>query len=52
MRWIGRLGWLALFIVMTFIWIVLIEHGPENFIEGSRIELENIGRLIRKKSGV
>jgi hypothetical protein len=30
-------------VIATFCWVVLIEHGPENFIEGIRIEIENLG---------
>ena len=39
-RWVL---WLALFAVATFCWVVLIEHGPENFLEGSKIEIQNLG---------
>ena len=42
MRALRLLIWLLFFIIATFSWIVLIEHGPENFWEGSRIELENL----------
>jgi hypothetical protein len=42
MRAFRLLIWLLLFIIATFSWVVLIEHGPDNFWEGSRIELENI----------
>jgi hypothetical protein len=34
--------WLLFFAVATFCWVVLIEHGPENFAEGAAIELENL----------
>jgi hypothetical protein len=34
--------WLLFFLVATFCWVVLIEHGPENFAEGAAIELENL----------
>jgi hypothetical protein len=44
-RW---LLWLLLFVAATFCWIVLIEHGPENFAEGAAIELENIKAQISK----
>lgn len=42
MRAVRLLVWLLLFIIATFSWVVLIEHGPDNFWEGSRIELENL----------
>ena len=35
--------WLIFFAIATFCWVVLIEHGPENFIEGTKIEIENLG---------
>jgi hypothetical protein len=39
-RWVL---WLTLFAIATFCWVVLIEHGPENFVEGAKIEIENLG---------
>jgi hypothetical protein len=41
-RFFRLLVWLVFFVVATFCWIVVIEHGPENFAEGARIEIENI----------
>jgi hypothetical protein len=38
-RWTG---WIGLLIIATFCWVVLIEHGPANFVEGVQIELENL----------
>jgi hypothetical protein len=35
--------WLAFFVMATFCWVVVIEHGPENFVEGTKIEIENLG---------
>ncbi|MBV9390439.1 MAG: hypothetical protein JOY96_00960 [Verrucomicrobia bacterium] len=35
-------GWAILYLGASFCWIVLIEHGPENFLDGIRIELENL----------
>jgi len=34
----------------TFCWVVVIEHGPENFVAGSKIELENLGSLAARLS--
>jgi hypothetical protein len=34
--------WLAFFLTATFCWIVVIEHGLENFLEGTQIEVENL----------
>jgi hypothetical protein len=42
-RFIRLVWWLGLFAIATFCWVVLIEHGPENFIEGAKIEIENLG---------
>ena len=42
MRWLRLALWLLFFVVATFCWVVLIEHGPENFAEGAAIELENL----------
>jgi len=38
--------WFVFFAGATFCWIVVIEHGPENFVEGTRIEIENLQWLI------
>ena len=43
MRYFRLLLWLSLFTIATFCWVVIIEHGPENFIEGAKIEIENLG---------
>jgi hypothetical protein len=40
------LAWFVLFIVATFCWIVLIEHGPDDFVEGCRIEATNFKTLF------
>jgi len=50
MRALRLLIWLLFFIIATFSWIVLIEHGPENFWEGSRIELENLWATFARAS--
>jgi hypothetical protein len=36
-----KLAWALTFILATFCWVVVIEHGPDNFIVGSKIEAEN-----------
>jgi hypothetical protein len=41
-----KLAWLLTFILATFCWVVVIEHGPDNFIVGSKIELENFKSLF------
>jgi hypothetical protein len=46
MRVIRWFGWLALYLVVTFVWIVLIEHGPESFLQGSIIEFQDLQSLL------
>jgi hypothetical protein len=46
-RWIL---WLGLFLVVTFCWVVLIEHGPDNFVEGVQIELENLVSIAMRRA--
>jgi hypothetical protein len=41
-----KLGWVIAFILATFCWVVVIEHGPDNFIVGSKIEAENFKSLF------
>jgi len=31
-----KLAWVLAFILATFCWVVVIEHGPDNFIVGSK----------------
>jgi hypothetical protein len=38
--------WFVFFVTATFCWIVVIEHGPENFVQGAQIEVENLQWLI------
>jgi hypothetical protein len=51
-RYFRLLLWFAFFSIATFCWVVIIEHGPENFIEGMKIEVENLGwvpsRFLKK----
>jgi hypothetical protein len=42
-RYFRLLLWFGFFAIATFCWVVIIEHGPENFIEGAKIEIENLG---------
>ena len=42
-RYFRLLLWFAFFAIATICWVVIIEHGPENFIEGAKIEIENLG---------
>ena len=42
MRFLRLFFWLVFFLAVTFCWIVVIEHGLENFFEGTQIEVENL----------
>jgi hypothetical protein len=42
-RYFRLLLWLAFFAIATICWVVIMEHGPENFIEGMKIEIQNLG---------
>jgi hypothetical protein len=35
-----------LFPALTFAWVVLIEHGPESFWDGAKIEWENLRSIV------
>lgn len=48
MRHIRLVLWFIFFAIAAFCWVVVIEHGPENFIEGSKIEIENLGWLASR----
>jgi hypothetical protein len=37
-RLIRLLAWFIVFLGATFCWIVLIEHGPDDFVDGCKIE--------------
>jgi hypothetical protein len=49
-RYFRLLLWFAFFAIATICWVVIIEHGPENFIEGMKIEIENLApfRFFKK----
>jgi hypothetical protein len=48
MKFVRLVLWLLFFAVATFCWVVLIEHGVDNFAEGAAIELENLkSQIIR-----
>jgi hypothetical protein len=46
MRIIRLSGWFLLYLVATFCWMVLIEHGAENFLQGSLIELQDLQSFL------
>jgi hypothetical protein len=41
-----KIAWVLVFILATLCWVVVIEHGPDNFVVGSRIEAENFKSLF------
>jgi hypothetical protein len=47
-RYFRTVLWLIVFAIATFCWVVVIEHGPENFVAGSKIEIENLGSLASR----
>jgi hypothetical protein len=46
-RFLRSILWLVFFALATFCWVILIEHGPENFLEGTQIELENALSMLK-----
>jgi hypothetical protein len=42
------LAWFIIFLGATFCWIVLIEHGPDDFAEGCKIEAANFKAIITR----
>jgi hypothetical protein len=42
------LAWFILFLGATFCWIVLIEHGPDDFVEGCKIEAANFRAIVTR----
>jgi hypothetical protein len=42
--------WLALFIVLTFCFVVLFEHGPHNFANGAQKEYSRMKSFVVKQT--
>jgi hypothetical protein len=42
------LAWFIVFLGATFCWIVLIEHGPDDFVEGCKIEAANFRAIVTR----
>jgi hypothetical protein len=42
------LAWSIVFFGATFCWIVLIEHGPDDFVEGCKIEAANFRAIVTR----
>jgi hypothetical protein len=41
-------AWFIVFLGATFCWIVLIEHGPDDFVEGCKIEAANFKAIVTR----
>jgi hypothetical protein len=46
---IRKLFWVALFLVATFCFIVLFEHGTQNFRENAKTEFETLKKMVGSK---
>ena len=45
---IRKLFWLALFVGFTFGFIVLFEHGPQNFGQNAQVEYQDLRKMFGK----
>ncbi len=43
-----KIFWLALFVVFTFCFIVLFEHGPTNFVQNAHVEAAQLQKMFGK----
>jgi hypothetical protein len=41
--------WFVLFIVLTFCFVVLFEHGPRNFADGAQKEYSRMKSFVEKQ---
>jgi hypothetical protein len=44
------LFWVALFLVLTFCFVVLFEYGPGDFVRGAQKEYERVKSLVAKRT--
>jgi hypothetical protein len=51
MALVRGLFWFALFIVLTFCFVVLFEYGPRDFTNGAQKEYARIKSVIVKQTG-
>lgn len=42
------IAWFIVFLGATFCWVVLIEHGPDDFVEGCKIEAANFKAIVTR----
>ncbi|MEA3187165.1 MAG: hypothetical protein QOD99_995 [Chthoniobacter sp.] len=45
---IRKLFWLALFVVFTFCFVVLFDHGTQNFTENAQLEIQELQKTFGK----
>ena len=45
---IRKLFWLALFVVFTFGFVVLFEHGTQNFVQNAQVEVQGLQKTFGK----
>ena len=45
---IRKLFWLVLFVVFTFCFVVLFDHGTSNFAENARLEIQELQKTFGK----
>ena len=51
MAFLRGLFWFALFLVLTFCFVVLFEYGPRNFRNGAQKEYVRIKSVLVKQTG-
>jgi hypothetical protein len=44
---IRKLFWFAMFLVATFCFVVLFEHGTTDFVKNAQVEFENVKKLYQ-----
>lgn len=44
------LFWVALFLVLTFCFVVLFEYGPRDFVSGAQKEYDRVKSLVVKRT--
>lgn len=49
MALLGKLFWIALFCVFTFGFVVLFDHGPENYVENAKKDFNSLRHTWDKK---
>ncbi len=45
---IRKLFWLALFVVFTFCFVVIFEHGTSNFSQNAQVEIQALQKAFGK----